>query len=53
MTGKVGFQVDVILRDRRIDLLSGERKNLVVCSMTQREFKNRRDIASDFCTIRQ
>lgn len=40
---KLGFQVDGILRDRRMDLVSGERKNLVVCSMTQQEFKNRRD----------
>ena len=34
---KLGFQVDGELRDRRIDLVSGKRNNLVVCSITKEE----------------
>ncbi len=35
---KTGFQVDGKLRDRRIDFTTGERSNLIVCSMTRQEF---------------
>ena len=38
---KLGFQIDGTLRDRRIDLDSGKRANLVVCSMTREEFEKR------------
>ena len=35
---KVGFHIDGILRDRRIDFESGKRVNLVICSLTSEEF---------------
>lgn len=34
---KLGFQIDGELRNRRIDITSGERKNLVICSITKGE----------------
>ena len=36
---KLGFQFDGELRNRRIDIASGERKNLVICSITKEELK--------------
>lgn len=36
---KLGFVQDGKLRNRRIDLLSGERKDMIVCSMTYEEYK--------------
>lgn len=35
---KMGFHQDGQLRDRRIDLASGDRSDLVVCSMTKNEY---------------
>lgn len=35
---KLGFKIDGILRDRRIDRITGERSSLVVCSMTKNEY---------------
>ena len=35
---KLGFQIDGELRNRRIDIASGERKNLVICSITKEDF---------------
>lgn len=35
---KLGFHIDATLRDRRIDLESGKRTNLVICSMTLEEY---------------
>lgn len=35
---KTGFRVDGRLRDRRVDLLTGERNDLIVLSITQSEF---------------
>lgn len=37
---KLGFQFDGELRNRRIDIASGERKNLVICSITKEELKS-------------
>lgn len=37
LLSKLGFKVDGILRDRRIDKVTGERCNLIVCSITERE----------------
>ena len=34
---KLGFQVDGELRNRRIDFESGERRNLVICSVTKED----------------
>lgn len=39
---KLGFQVDGKLRGRRINLLTGERNDLIVLSITQNEFINNR-----------
>lgn len=39
---KLGFQLDGKLRDRRINLLTGERNDLIVLSITQNEFINRK-----------
>ena len=36
---KLGFVHDGKLRNRRIDLMSGERKDMIVCSMTFEEYK--------------
>ena len=36
---KLGFVQDGKLRNRRIDLMSGERKDMIVCSMTFEEYK--------------
>lgn len=36
---KVGFHVDGRLRDRRMNLLTGERNDMIVVSITQDEFK--------------
>ena len=36
---KLGFQFDGELRNRRIDIASGERKNLVICSITKEELE--------------
>ena len=36
---KLGFQIDGELRNRRIDVVSGERKNLVICSITKGELE--------------
>ena len=35
---RLGFQVDGILRDRRIDRETGKRSSLVVCSITQNDY---------------
>lgn len=35
---KAGFQIDGRLRDRRVDLLTGERDDLIVLSIAQKEF---------------
>ena len=38
---KLGFHIDGILRERRIDFASGKRTNLVICSLTSEElYKN-------------
>ncbi len=37
---KSGFQIDGRLRGRRIDLLTGERNDIIVASITQTEFMN-------------
>lgn len=37
---KSGFQIDGRLRGRRIDLLTGERNDIIVASITQTEFRN-------------
>ncbi len=37
---KLGFRIDGELRDRRIDLVSGKRKNLVICSITKENLPN-------------
>lgn len=37
----VGFHQDGRLRDRRIDLVSGDRSDLVICSMTKDEYMER------------
>lgn len=34
---KLGFQIDGELRDRRIDVETGQRVNLVICSITKKE----------------
>ena len=34
---KLGFRVDGELRNRRIDFVSGERRNLVICSVTKED----------------
>ena len=34
---KLGFRVDGELRNRRIDFVSGERRNLVICSLTKED----------------
>lgn len=34
---KLGFRVDGELRNRRIDIVSGERRNLVICSITKED----------------
>ncbi|MGN0640190.1 MAG: GNAT family N-acetyltransferase [Oscillospiraceae bacterium] len=34
---KLGFRVDGELRNRRIDFASGERRNLVICSLTKED----------------
>lgn len=39
LLSRLGFQTDGILRDRRIDRETGKRSSLVVCSITQNEFK--------------
>ena len=36
---KLGFVPDGKLRKRRIDLMSGERKDMIVSSMTYEEYK--------------
>ena len=38
---KLGFKVDGTLRNRRVEVSSGERKNLVVCSITGDEYKEK------------
>lgn len=35
---KMGFRIDGRLRDRRIDIASGKRNDLIVCSMIKEEF---------------
>ena len=35
---RLGFKTDGVLRDRRIERDTGERRNLVVCSITREEF---------------
>lgn len=37
LLNKLGFQVEASLRGRRIDRVSGERNNLIVCSITKDE----------------
>lgn len=39
---KLGFHEDGRLRERRIDFQSGDRKDLIVCSITKKEFLNRK-----------
>lgn len=34
---KLGFQIEASLRGRRIDLISGKRNNMIVCSITKDE----------------
>ena len=34
---KLGFQIDGELRNRRIDIVSGKRSNLVICSITKED----------------
>lgn len=36
---KLGFQFEGELRNRRIDIASGECKNLVICSITKEELE--------------
>ena len=47
---KLGFQFDGELRNRRIDIVSGERKNLVICSITKEDMVIE-DIAMDILEI--
>ena len=47
---KLGFQFDGELRNRRIDFVSGERKNLVICSITKEDMVIE-DIAMDILEI--
>ena len=35
---KLGFRKDGILRERRIDMMTGNRKDLVICSIKKPEF---------------
>ena len=42
LLNKLGFHRDGILRDRRIDLTTGERCNMIVCSLQQSEFVEER-----------
>ena len=37
---KLGFRVDGELRDRRIDITSGKRQNLVICSITKEDISD-------------
>lgn len=41
---KTGFQIDGKLRGRRVDLLTGERNDLIIASVTQTEFMNQRNL---------
>lgn len=41
LLNKLGFSVDGKLRDRRIDLVTGERNSLVVSSITKEEFETK------------
>lgn len=36
---KLGFKKEAVLRGRRMNLQTGERNNLIVCSVTQEEMK--------------
>lgn len=38
LLNKLGFVQDGKLRDRRIDLLSGKRRDMIICSMTHQEY---------------
>ena len=38
---KLGFVVDGIIRNRRIDYLTGERRDMVICSITIEEYKEK------------
>lgn len=42
LLSRLGFQTDGVLRDRRMDKITGERNNLVVCSITGEEEKQNR-----------
>lgn len=37
LLNKLGFQIDGELRDRRIDIKTGRRNNLVICSITKED----------------
>ncbi|WP_054740395.1 GNAT family N-acetyltransferase [Cellulosilyticum ruminicola] len=39
LLNKLGFRIEATLRGRRIDGLSGERNNMVICSITKDEVK--------------
>lgn len=38
LLNKLGFKVDACLRERRMDGITGERNNLIVCSLKKEEF---------------
>ena len=38
---KLGFVVDGKIRNRRIDYLTGERRDMVICSITMEEYKEK------------
>lgn len=40
---KMGFRIDGRLRDRRIDLATGKRNDMIVCSMKKEEFLQRKN----------
>lgn len=42
LLNKVGMRQDGILRDRRRDKITGERNDLVICSMLKREYEDKR-----------
>lgn len=39
LLSRLGFQIDGVLRDRRIERGTGKRSNLVICSLTQKEHR--------------
>ena len=46
---KLGFKKEAVLRDRRMNLQTGERNNLIVCSVTQEEMKEMKERLEKLC----